>query len=254
MGIAREPIPHWDNKPVPHKSTKIILLSPTSSANPVFNALKHLDPEDIYKEYTDKNLAQIVASVEFEKEESLKYQSRLKLWQRCLKMKEADGLNPEELMELEEMGWEPPKKLRFPNGPAVNYLVCDDLVGSALFKQGKNPFVTLVRKNRHLSINIMIACQSLRAVNKAIQLNASLLCIFRYGNKKTVEQDIYEEVSGKLTPEQFLELYEHATEEDHDALVIDFSQPKNKMFKRNFDTVLKLEGVIKPELSSTWIT
>ncbi|KAK9817090.1 hypothetical protein WJX72_009443 [[Myrmecia] bisecta] len=222
---------------------RIILLSPTADANPVFTVLKNLAPEDVHPEFTEGKLKEIVEDIEHEKEESLLYQRRLKLWKRVIRMKDPDSmLTPEEVNELKAMNWDAPKKPKFPNGPAVNHLVCDDLVGSSIFKQGRNPFVTLCLKNRHLGINVMIMTQSLRCVNKAIRLNASLLVVFRYGNVKTVEDDIYEEVSGRLTPEQFMELYEHATQDPHSALVIDFSQPRDRVFKQNFDHVLRLDG------------
>jgi hypothetical protein len=56
-----------------------------------------------------------------------------------------------------------------------------------------------------------------------------------------VLDNVYEEVSGRLTPEQFEQMYEFATEKDHDALIMDFTGvPKELMFRKNFDEALKL--------------
>jgi hypothetical protein len=50
----------------------------------------------------------------------------------------------------------------------------------------------------------------------------------------------FEEVSNLLTESQFEELYKHATQEPHNALVID-THPKtdrDKRFKKNFKVLL----------------
>lgn len=237
------------------RDQRVILCCPTADANPVYTALKHLDLEDIHTNYTDQKLQEILDSVKHEKEESEKYQRRLKVWRRFVACKKTDNMSPDDLLELHGMGFEPPEKPRYPNGPAVTHLICDDLQGSSLFKSGLNPFVNLCLKNRHLGINVYIACQQIKGCNKSIRSNVSLFCLFRYGNQKMVQEDVYPEVSGLVTPEQFLELYEHATQNPHDALVIDFSMPRERRFKLNFEKVLTLENLTapndKPCLSAT---
>ena len=55
-----------------------------------------------------------------------------------------------------------------------------------------------------------------------------------------VLEKLYEEVSNLLTEKQFEDLYKHAINEAHDALVID-THPKterDKRFKKNFNVVL----------------
>jgi len=96
-------------------------------------------------------------------------------------------------------------------------------------------------KNRHLGCNILIATQSLKSIPKSIRNNTSLFILYRFANKKIVLDNVYEEVSGRLTPEQFEQMYEFATEKDHDALIMDFTGvPKELMFRKNFDEALKL--------------
>ncbi len=61
---------------------------------------------------------------------------------------------------------------------------------------------------------------------------------------KMVTEKILEEVSGLLTESQFEELYNHATSEPYNALVLD-NNPKmdrNKRFKKNFNVVLTHGG------------
>ena len=53
-------------------------------------------------------------------------------------------------------------------------------------------------------------------------------------------EDLYEEVSNILTPEQFEELYDKATEEQYGSLIID-STHKEKRFLKSLDTELLLK-------------
>jgi hypothetical protein len=225
-----------------HKvAQRIILFSPTHEANPVFTSLKNLDENDVVSSYTDSKLLEAVADVKAEKEATQKYIREIKLYKRFLKMKRVDELEAHELIELEMRDFEPPEEPRYPNG-CVTFFVLDDLVGSSAFKAtGKSALTNLVLKNRHLSINILICTQNLKAIPKSIRTNASLFVIFRFASLKVVTEDLYEEVSNTLKLTQFEELYDYATRDEHGALIMDFSQPKADRFKAGWDRVLSLQ-------------
>jgi hypothetical protein len=81
----------------------------------------------------------------------------------------------------------------------------------------------------------------MRGIPKNIRLNVSLFVLYRFANKSVVLDDIYQEVSGKLTKKDFESLYDYATQDDHDALVIDMTgSSKDLMFRKNFDLALKI--------------
>ena len=219
---------------------RIILMSPTSTANPVFTSLRHLSDDDIVENYTDNKLLDVLTDVRTEKAATDKYKADLKLWKKFRRCKYIEELDPEEVMELERWDFKAPEPPRYPRG-CVTFLVLDDLVGSSAFKAtGKSALTNLCLKNRHLAINILICTQNLKAIPKAIRLNTSLFVIFRFASSKVVCDDLYEEVSNTLKIEQFTELYEFATRLDHNALIIDFSQPKAARFKMNWSTVVAL--------------
>lgn len=219
---------------------RIILFSPTSAANPVYTSLKWLDPDDIIHEYSDEELVDIIDDIKLERQETEEYQRKLKLYKRFLSCRDPSKMDPDDILELDTMGFEPPKEPRYPNG-CVCFMILDDLIGSSAFKStGRSALTNLVLKNRHLGVNILVATQNLKAIPKSIRTNTSLFVIFKFASKKIVCDDLWEEVSNTLTLERFEEAYEHATKEDHDAFVIDFSQPKERRFKKNFDVVLKL--------------
>ena len=64
--------------------------------------------------------------------------------------------------------------------------------------------------------------------------------IFRFASKKIIVDDLYEEVSNCISIDKFEKLFEFATDGDHSALVIDFSQNKDSRFKKNWDNILHI--------------
>lgn len=215
---------------------RVILFSPTVEANPILTSLKHLDDKDIITEYSDDKLVKVIEDIKHEAEETKEYKRKMKLYNKFLKVKKLEDLDQEELMELDMMNFEPPEKPTYPHG-CVNHLIFDDLVGTDAFKAvGKSALTNLVLKNRHLSCCIYIATQNLKAIPKSIRANTSLFCLYRFANKKIVLEDLYQEVSGMLTPTQFEEVYDLATEGNHNALVMDFTggDPQNRL-RKNFD-------------------
>ena len=220
-------------------SQRIILLSPTVHQNRAWSVLKYLDPDrDVFTDYTDAMLADVISDIEREKRESLEYQRRLAVWKKAARAPKS--LTQEEYAELELMHWEPPEKPRFPDGPAVNHVVCDDMIGTSIFKQGRNPFTQFVALSRHLLCNVYVLIQHLKGCNTLIRHNSDLYAIWKFGNLKMALEDIYPVVSGACTPEEFAELYTHATGPDHSCLVYDSTQPKERRFKQNFDKVLSV--------------
>lgn len=220
---------------------RIILFSPTFSANPVFTCLKYLDVDnDVIEEYSDAKLLQIIESVKADKRETDKYQKQLMVYRKFMKCKKIDQLTQEELFILESIDYDLPIKPKYPDGVSV-FLILDDLIGSSAFKSvGKSALTNLVLKNRHHGINIIIATQSLKSIPKPIRTNTSLFVIFKFASSKIICEDLYEEVSNIMTLEKFIEVFDYATSEQHDALVIDFSQEKANRIKKNFDTILQI--------------
>lgn len=221
---------------------RVVVFSPTHDANPVFNALRHLDADvDVVNNYSDQRLLAVVADVARQREETREYQLKLALYRKFLRVKRIDELEPAELMQLELNDFEPPQPPKYPHG-CVTFFVLDDLVGSDAFKStGKSALTNLVLKNRHLGINILICTQNLRAIPKSIRTNTSLFVVFRFASMRIITEDLYEEVSNVVTLPEFEALYDAATAGDHGSLVIDFSAPKEARFKRGWDTVLSLQ-------------
>ena len=114
------------------------------------------------------------------------------------------------------------------------------MLGTNIFKNGRSTFTNLCIRNRHIIPgNIIIAIQSIMNVPKTIRLNANLLALFKFADSETVLEDVYPLFSAFVKEEQFKELYEYATKEPYNALVIDATRGK-PIFKKNFDKVLNI--------------
>jgi hypothetical protein len=133
---------------------------------------------------------------------------------------------------------EPPK---YPNGCITNIILDDCLGGNAFSNKKKSMLVKAILNSRHYCINVIIAAQNLKSITKAIRTNVDIWVLFKFKSTKIILDDLYEEISGILSIEEFLTLYEYATADDNDALVIDGKADKAQRFKLNFDIVLKLE-------------
>lgn len=222
------------------EAMRVILMSPTHEANPVFTSLRSLANDDIISDYTDARLLEVIDSIKAEKDNTEHYKEEMRVYNMYIK-DDIDRMTQDDIELLERIQYEKPVKPRYPRG-VVNFLILDDLVGSSAFKAtGRSALTNLCLKNRHLGINIMVATQNLRAIPKSIRTNTSLFVLFRFASAKIIVEDLYQEVSGALTVQQFEALYNHATSAgDHEPFVIDFTQPKDKRFKRGFATILAL--------------
>jgi hypothetical protein len=128
---------------------------------------------------------------------------------------------------------------KYPNSFLLHWVI-DDMIGSNIFKNGKSAFTNLVTRNRHvIPGNIIIATQAIMKIPKTIRLNSNLIVLFKFANKKQVIDDIHPVVSAYVTEDQLMQLYEYATSEAHNALVIDGTSSKI-IFKKNFDKILEL--------------
>jgi hypothetical protein len=205
--------------------------------------LKNLDWDiDVITEYSDDILKNKMEEVKTELLQSKEYKEYKRVWAKFKKEK-VKNLTDEEcelLMKYDFEDFEDIPAPKYPDGFLVHWIV-DDMIGSNIFKNGRSAFTNLVIRNRHIIPgNIIIATQSIMQIPKTIRLNANLIVMFKFANKKSVMEDIHPVVSAYVTEEKLMELYEHATSEAHDALVIDGTGSKI-VFKKNFNIILKFD-------------
>lgn len=219
---------------------RFIVISPTFDSNPVFTSLKNLSEEDVYRNFSDEVLDEILESIKHEKGETEKYREKMKLYRKWLKVTHVTDLTQDELLQLELMDFGEPEKPRYPNGCA-SWLVMDDLVGSEAYKStGRSKFTNLLLQHRHIRLNIVMMCQSLKSLPRTIRCNVVVWQISRFGTRSHLP-DLYEECGSALVNEhQFEELYDEATKDPYGTLVIDFTAPKERRFSASYKEILKI--------------
>ena len=238
-----EKYPIYDNEG--HKlDMRVIVFSPTvhSVANPIYDTLKYLDEDDIILDYSDNKLLDKLDEIEKEKEDIKDYNKYIEVWKKYLKIDEnINLLLPDELLILSKFDFRDPKDIPHPpyKYPRVNFLVFDDLVGDPhAFKKSHSAINNLCIKHRHLQCNLLFTTQYMKAIPPVLRRNLDIFVIFKFANAQSVVEQIYPEISGVIKEEEFKNVFEYATLNKHDALIID--QTSKHIFKLNWDTALIL--------------
>jgi hypothetical protein len=225
---------------------RVILISPTSEANPIYKSLNSLDESDIFETYTDELMEDIIEDIKTKRQETddfKEYQKAYKLLEETPeeKLSALYDANPEIFKYLEKYEFANPKDIQQPAyyEYPVNMIILDDMMATGAFSNRQASKLTnAVIKNRHLGICFSILVQSLKSVPKNIRLNCSVFFLGKFANKRMILDDLYEEVSNMLKPEEFEELYSHATNEKYGSLIIDCTGD-GKRFIKNWEKELK---------------
>lgn len=191
---------------------RIILFSPTAlnESNSVFRNLKNLKEEDIYLEYSDDILEEILKDIKDHIDEVNEYEKIKKVLDKYKNTKEklTDDeywiiYNHQNVFPIEE------KK------HIITHICFDDLIGDkeAFKKSRDSGLVKFLLKHRHLYTNIFITTQYINAIAPVIKNNIDLFCLFKFANFKDVITKFYPVVSGVLLENEFEELYKHSTQE-----------------------------------------
>jgi hypothetical protein len=224
---------------------KYFLISPTSSANPVYKSLKYLDEDNIYDNYNDKVLQDIITEIDTIRIETEKYLKYKKVYEKASPLSDESikKLKNEELALLIEHDFEhynivygdvQHKK------PIISIIILDDLLGSEAFSRKNASLLKyFLIRNRHKRICFMILSQSMKSIPKDIRLNCNVFFYGAFKNEKMIENDLYEEVSKEFTLKEFIDMFNYATKEQYGALVVDCTREKLKISK-NWDKVLEI--------------
>jgi len=226
---------------------RVIVFCPTihSAANPIYETLKYLNEEDIILDYSDYKLLDKLQEIEQEKQFIQEYNEYVEVWKKYMKIDEDMGLlTHDELLILSKFDFTDPENMRKPEfkHPRINFLVFDDLVGDAnAFKKSHSAINNLCIKHRHLQCNLLFTTQYIKAIPPVLRRNLDIFVIFKFANIQSVIEQIYPEISGIIKEEDFEILFEYATKDKHNALIIDQTSKQN-IFKLNWDVALKINN------------
>lgn len=220
---------------------RTILISPTYDANKnLWNNLKSLDENDIYEEYSEAILKEIINDTKRIIDEIDIYNKYVEYYELIDKTpkNEIQALlksNPEISIILKKFNYETPSKVKkyfkYTTKP-ITFLILDDIMGSsALNRKSENLLTYWLIKNRHIFTSFFILLQSMKYANKAVRLNCNLFYLGKFSNKKAILEDLYEEVSSVITEKEFENLYDKAINDNpHGALIIDLTGSKKRFY------------------------
>ena len=197
---------------------RIILFSPTAKAetNIIFKNLKFLDENDIYLEYSDETLEELLIDIKAHVDAVNEYEKYLKILDKYENTNQE--MTDEEYWILYQNNFEAIQPIQH----KITHFIFDDLIGDRnTFKKSRDSgLVKFLLKHRHLYCNIFITTQYVNAIQPIIKNNIDIFCIFKYANLKDVINKFYPVVSGIMIEDQFKELYLHAIEDKYNFLTI----------------------------------
>lgn len=219
---------------------RTILICPTASsgANEVYKVLNSLDQEnDVHLDYSDELILNILNDIKAKQDEYDDIIKYVNIYNKFNKLKDVSKLNDEELQALEDHDYMKPDKVK----PKITWIILDDLVGLGAFnKKAKSVLSNLTIKHRHLKTNLIFTTQSYRQLPPVIRSNIDIYCIFKSNSYNEILNKIYDDISGVITMNDFIELYEHATDEKNDCLTIinNSMDKKGIRFYKNYNIEL----------------
>ena len=214
-----------------HK-VRVILFAPTafSESNKIFETL-NVEPNDIHVNYSDDQLLNVLDEIKQENEEIKEYKKKLELYEKFKRVKNIHELSDDEVLELHMFKFnkhhiEKPKH----EHERVNFLIFDDIIGTnnGAFRKSGSALQNLIIKNRHHFTNVILTTQYIKSINPIIRENIDIWCLYKSQNKKSLVDKIYELVSGVVSEEHFIELFEYATEKPYSAFVIIITKKHQK--------------------------
>jgi len=239
------------------KYDRIFIVSPTIQSNKALLDMLKIDPDDIYDPDDLDCLDDIKRKIDEERDLYEKYLADMKKYKEFMKKLESNNPIfhiPDEtlLMFFQNGTFQKPRHKWNGRKPHMAVLF-DDVMGSLLFTKGIRKLNKMTIFHRHLGqlekggalgCSLYFLVQSYKAqaggISKCIRNQATTIVLFKTKNDKEL-QEIQEECSGEIDKETFYQMYEQATEGEHNALVIDLHYKKGihpSGFRKNLDTFL----------------
>ena len=213
---------------------KVILISPTAAYDQKY---KMLPLTAIHEDYSDELLTEVMEEQKEDMEEFKQSAEDIKLYDKYMNGKR---LTNKELLRLYTMMNPMTEELEKPvqqfDKLPFTAVILDDLGGTPAFRNGNNFLNSIVCKSRHYLTNFFVCVQHPYQCPRALRSQCSHVMLFATKDKKLLEE-LAKENCSHLAPDQFVQMFQHATADPHSFMLCDFK--KNEV-RKNFDEVLKL--------------
>lgn len=202
---------------------------------------------EVHTKYSDETMRDEASIMKERIDKWKQWQKKKEVWDKFIKVKDTNELSLDELMVLEDMEFEAPKN-EFPNGYPSHLLILDDMVGQkGVFNANCKGYLTeFILQSRHYSCSVIILSQVFKNFLPAQLRQGSFDKWVLFGTKSKHRASIAEEMSDKIAVDEFLDIWDYATEGQHSPLVVDYTAPKEFMFRKGFDLVIQVVGDFHP--------
>ena len=215
---------------------KVILISPTAA----FDAKYQMLPlTDVYEEYSDELIKDIMEEQKADMDDYRQTEEDIKLYNKYMQHKR---LTKKELLRLytmlNPMTEEFEKPVQQYDKLPYTAVILDDLGGTPAFKNGNNALNSIVCKSRHYLTNFFVCVQHPYQCPRALRSQCSHVMLFATKDKKLLEE-LAKENCSHLSPDEFVQLFQHSTGDPHSFMLCDF---KRDEVRKNFDDILKIKS------------
>jgi len=213
---------------------KVILISPTAAYDAKY---KLLPLSEIHEDYTDSLLNEIMEEQKADIDEFKQIEEDTKIYNKFMRKRK---MTKKELLRLytmlNPMTEEFEKPVQTYDKMPFMAVILDDLGGTPAFKNGNNFLNSIVCKSRHYLTNFFVCVQHPYQCPRALRSQCSHVMLFATKDKKLLEE-LAKENCSHLTPEEFVQLFQHATKQPHDFMLCDF---KKDEVRKNFGEILRI--------------
>lgn len=224
---------------------KIYLFSPTFHNDPKYGYFMSLAKRvRVFTEYTNEIFKSVVEEIKADIDEYKRYEAAKKAYELFLRWERPIAeFPPDLLLELSMNDFQPPQSEW--DAMPTSLIIFDDLVGNKeLYTSNpKGVMPSFAILHRHLLTSMLFLSQVYKGgLPRQLRNNLSLLMLFSNKSPEMMKE-VSLEMASHIKPEQFVELWERATQQRHDFLMVDFDTKKDKYrFRQNFDTLLLSAG------------
>lgn len=198
----------------------------------------------VFDRFTNDDLQGVIEHLRNEIDRYRDYLRQLEIWNKFVRVKSTDAMTLDELIELDQMGWEKPTT-EYKHGWPSHAAVFDDCGGqTAVYRSDcKGIVASTALLHRHVGLSMFFLIQIVaNGIPRGIRSNITCWQLFGCRSKK-LQAAVAEELAFKVDPMTLIAAWDFATKDNpHDFLFMDYDSPTID-FRRNFDKRIVLETI-----------
>jgi len=224
---------------------KIYLFSPTMTNEPKYKIIEDGKYDLItYDNFSNELFSEVTEEIDSDINAYKEYKKEMKIYCDWKNGKSIQSMGMG-LINLSQRNFEPPERPRYFKQMPSSLIIFDDMFGNKdlYSSNAKNPVSRFAILHRHKLSSIIYCLQGFKnGLPLQIRNNLSLLILFANKNVKMKEEIADEFLGSFVTRQQFIEMWDKATEIPHNFFCCDFDEKdKNKKFRQNFDKFIQID-------------